>query len=758
VKIERRCIAAMALAVLVSACGGGGSDSPSASASHTARALASLEPIGAHCAAGGARIDAGIDSNGNGILDASEIVSTQYVCDGATGASGAIGATGLTGLAGATGPGGAAGLTALVHMSAEAAGPHCANGGTKVDAGADANGNGVLDVAEISAVAYVCDGAAGSAGADGHDTLMSIVAEAAGANCAAGGSRIRSGLDSDRSGSLDSSEVTASRYVCNGSNGAAGSNGSNSLIAIAVEAAGANCAAGGSKVSSGLDSNGNAILDVSEVTATAYICKGAAGANGSNGSNGASGSNGTNGDTTLTVSIAEAAGAHCAAGGIKITSGADTSRDGVLDLAEITATSYVCNGLAAIGWIDVTTLTAQADPNTGYVADNAAQVAITLPASPNVGDVVRVSGAGAGGWLIAQNAGQSIVTTNLDVATIAQNWTSASTPTQNWRAVASSADGNRLVAVAYMGSIVTSADAGVTWSTSSVVRGWNAVASSADGRRLFAAGFGERLYVSGDYGATWAATENGRSWTAVASSSDGRVLAAVALGSQVYVSTDYGSNWTARDTGRDWSSIALSADGSRMIATENGWVFTSADEGVSWNYANLCCANWRSVASSADGRRLVVVGDGVQIYTSDDYGSNWSSRDSNRPWTAVTSSADGSRLVAATRDDGFGSFNGASGSIFFSSDQGATWTQRAAPNDTWNSLASSADGSRWAAVSTQGDGTGSIVTSAPTRATATTTGITGGIVGRQFQAIELQYIGGGTFVVLDAIGTRFDVQ
>jgi hypothetical protein len=44
------------------------------------------------------------------------------------------------------------------------------------------------------------------------------------------------------------------------------------------------------------------------------------------------------------------------------------------------------------------------------MADNAAQVTITLPASPAVGDVIQVNGIGAGGWTIATNPNQWIET------------------------------------------------------------------------------------------------------------------------------------------------------------------------------------------------------------------------------------------------------------------------------------------------------------------------------------------------------------
>lgn len=46
--------------------------------------------------------------------------------------------------------------------------------------------------------------------------------------------------------------------------------------------------------------------------------------------------------------------------------------------------------------------------NNGYITNNALQVVCTLPAVAVVGDVVRLTGKGAGGWHIAQNAGQTI--------------------------------------------------------------------------------------------------------------------------------------------------------------------------------------------------------------------------------------------------------------------------------------------------------------------------------------------------------------
>lgn len=46
--------------------------------------------------------------------------------------------------------------------------------------------------------------------------------------------------------------------------------------------------------------------------------------------------------------------------------------------------------------------------NNGYISGNAGLVGFTLPAVAAVGDIVAIVGKGAGGWSLAQNAGQQI--------------------------------------------------------------------------------------------------------------------------------------------------------------------------------------------------------------------------------------------------------------------------------------------------------------------------------------------------------------
>jgi len=59
-------------------------------------------------------------------------------------------------------------------------------------------------------------------------------------------------------------------------------------------------------------------------------------------------------------------------------------------------------------WTEVTGTTQAMTANNGYVANNAAQVVLTLPATAAIGDKIKVVGKGAGLYRIAQNAGQTI--------------------------------------------------------------------------------------------------------------------------------------------------------------------------------------------------------------------------------------------------------------------------------------------------------------------------------------------------------------
>jgi photosystem II stability/assembly factor-like uncharacterized protein len=376
----------------------------------------------------------------------------------------------------------------------------------------------------------------------------------------------------------------------------------------------------------------------------------------------------------------------------------------------------------------------QAVRNNGYLASSSSQLMLTLPPSASMvpGDTVRISGAGTGGWKIAQNADQSVLGANL--GSIGLDWTPRESQ-RPWRSIASSADGSKLVALAQGGLIYTSTDSGVSWTPRESARQWYAAASSADGSKLVAVvNNGGQIYTSTDSGVSWIPRESNRNWYSVASSADGTKLVAGTNLGQIYTSTDSGVTWTPRDTNRVWRSVASSADGTKLAAAvPSGQIYTSSDSGVTWVPRGNPGA-WQSVASSADGTKLVAVGNFMPVYTSTDSGVTWTPRGLNVSRNAVASSADGSKLVAVA--------NG--GRIYTSVDSGVSWTAR--ENDrNWYPVASSADGSKLIA----GVDIGLIYTVNQN----TTPGVGGYLTGAQFTAVELQYIGNGQFIPLSHAGT-----
>jgi hypothetical protein len=131
----------------IAACG----DQLSESSDPPASVVATVaEPPGVNCAGGGVAIESGLDRNDNGVLDASEVTTTSYVCAGVPGSS------------------------TLVGVVAEPPGVHCANGGEAIETGFDVNGNGVLDPSEVSQTTYVC-GATNPAIIDGSFTVNNSV-------------------------------------------------------------------------------------------------------------------------------------------------------------------------------------------------------------------------------------------------------------------------------------------------------------------------------------------------------------------------------------------------------------------------------------------------------------------------------------------------------------------------------------------------------------------------------------------------------
>lgn len=408
------------------------------------------------------------------------------------------------------------------------------------------------------------------------------------------------------------------------------------------------------------------------------------------------------------------------------------------------AGSFFGNGL--VGWVVPTGTVVQASIDTGYMLTNSKLVAVKLPASPNPVDIVRISGAGAGGWYVAQNTNQSIIGYFPGFGN--SPWAQSTAPVLQWSGLASSSDGLKMVAAANTAAknLFLSIDGGQTWAAAggSLSAQWQVVASSADGAKLVAARNNNAVYTSTNSGSSWNVQVGAPSanWSSLASSADGVRLVGAVNGGRIYVSPDSGVTWNVQNSApsTSWFSVASSANGSNLVAVvAGGGIYTNS--GSTWAATSAPSKNWVSVASSADGTKLAAVETSGGIYTSVNAGSTWNQQTNapSKTWSAIASSADGSKLVSASQNGG----------IYNSINYGVLWSQQpGTTNKLWNCITTSADGGKLAA----GVFGGGIYYNQVSLQGSTTTGTNGILSGVQGSAVELQYIGNNQFMPVSSSG------
>ncbi|HUC84880.1 MAG TPA: hypothetical protein VL970_06790, partial [Candidatus Acidoferrales bacterium] len=241
---------------------------------------------------------------------------------------------------------------------------------------------------------------------------------------------------------------------------------------------------------------------------------------------------------------------------------------------------------------------------------------------------------------------------------LAQGWTLTGAPTNNyWTSIGASADGTRLAAMAGS-ACYTSTNSGLTWSTNPFITFENGtlLAASADGLRLVAAtaNSGE-IDVSTNGGRAWQKSTNyaEAAWQSIASSADGRKLILTEAGALVRASTNSGITWfrlvSMPNDGSAPEYAAMSADGNSLAISGFGYLFSTTNFGATWT-TNILTTPCRQMAVSADGTKLVTAPYGGNIYTSTNSGATWIQQ-TNSPdllWWSCASSADGTKLAAVS--------------------------------------------------------------------------------------------------------------
>lgn len=399
--------------------------------------------------------------------------------------------------------------------------------------------------------------------------------------------------------------------------------------------------------------------------------------------------------------------------------------------------SFFGNGL--VGWLAVNGTYTNAMRDAGYLLLNPGLTTVLLPTSPLfVGDIVRISGAGAGGWLVQENAGQSILG---NFASYRKSFLLPGSPSGDWRRLACSADGTRMYAGVnnLTTGVYYSTDFGHTW-ISSPAPGtqWYSVACSANGNIIYAApnGGSNPIQYSSNGGLGFTPGGSSANWTAIACSADGsKYLAGASSGSLVV------SSGSPPGASGSWTAVACSGDGNNYAAALGNLIYTSTNGGSSWQSPSSLPSTCYALAAAASGFKLVAAYNGG-IGTSTNFGATWTTiTPAGGLWSCVAASSDCNRLVA-----------GVSNGLFYASANfGSTWTALSSTNQAWSGAAMSADGSKFAATVANAGTTGGIYYSGTT-AQPNTISTNSTISGSQGSAVELQYLGNGQFMPVSSTG------
>ena len=343
------------------------------------------------------------------------------------------------------------------------------------------------------------------------------------------------------------------------------------------------------------------------------------------------------------------------------------------------------------------------------------------------------------------------------------SWTkSTSFTTTNFAGCAISADGEYAIAGASSsGKIQYSRTYGNTWiASNSASENWKGLSMSESGQYCVAACGNENIYYSNDYGVNWTSTtatttaaadattdiaisKNGQyafvtttsgkiwrclatnvateppayryitysasfgtssQWFCLTTSFNGKYVMCATRGAKtISYSSDYGETWAtsaALAGGAEMYSVAMSYDGKNAYcATCNtlGTFYKSTNFGVSWTAltsdADVTNKDIRVIATSGTGQYVIVGVFNSLIYYSSDYGVTFTATttgSASTPWYSMSMSGNGKYAVACQY---------LTGTIFYSSNYGATWTA-SSPSTTWYSVSISGSGPYAVACST----------------------------------------------------------
>ena len=285
--------------------------------------------------------------------------------------------------------------------------------------------------------------------------------------------------------------------------------------------------------------------------------------------------------------------------------------------------SFFGNGL--VGWLPTNGTAVQADIDHGYLLTSSQFSTVTLPPAPTVGDIVRISGASAGGWLVRENPGQSVIG---NFASYRNSYPVEPPSNGDYHDVAAAMDGTRMYLVGNgIQGVYASSDSGHSWGPVGLLSGnFQSVACSADGKIVYAVTTTGTIDASSDSGANWGVI-----------SGSATTISCTADGTKIFT-----------------GNIACSGNGTNLATFTSSTISISTNAGTTFNVSVPVPAGTLScLAVSSDCTRLVVGVNNGLLYASANSGATWSSiTTSNQVWSGAWMSGDGSKFAATVSNNG----------------------------------------------------------------------------------------------------------
>lgn len=535
-------------ALWLQGCGGAAPESPV----DALRFAVTPTSASAHCRYGLHHFEAGLDLNGNGVLDAREVSDRWGLCGAASGAA-----------------------DTLVRISGDADPRHCPAGGFRLVGGDDVDGDGRLSRVEVIARAHLChrawtgpsrsprwadtaprmlaaaEAARGvSAARAPTESLIRIETAVTAAPCPARATRVTIGIDADRNGTLDAREVELTQVTCSRTPG--DPEDGEAVAALPLPA----------------DSQVGAMLRVSAAGLPWRIAQGPGQRLNTERLLGPWG-----GNWAVTGPAGRWTAAAQSADGQRIVAVADgtllRSEDGGAAWTPLQPAD------ARVRW---TAVASSADGRT--LAASSREAGIHVSQDGGLTWEARADGHGWGRLaasadlrrLLAERHGRELWLSD----DAGRTWRPAPAPRAAWTAVASSADGRVLAAAPRGAALHLSRDGGRSWQAVGEPAGHVAVAVSADGRRLFAASPDGALPLrhSDDLGASWVATLPPRQarlpWRSLAVSAHGHTVVAATADGDLWTSRNGGGQWQRASATLPVTVVTVTAEGLSALALTDG--------------------------------------------------------------------------------------------------------------------------------------------------------------------------------------------